>query len=73
MRFTNNKKKKKMANEDSEFSQNEQANFRRYSSKLASMVFRNDETFRTQLNQVLDQLNALEYSLKIAGDQVRTV
>jgi hypothetical protein len=25
------------------------------------------------LNQVLDQLNALEYSLKIAGDQVRTV
>ncbi|XP_064619703.1 HEAT repeat-containing protein 6-like isoform X2 [Lineus longissimus] len=55
--------------DDSEFLRNEQANFRRYSSRLASMVFRNDENFRVELNQILDQLNALEYAVKIAGDQ----
>ncbi|XP_074640382.1 HEAT repeat-containing protein 6-like [Tubulanus polymorphus] len=47
------------------FQASESENFKALTSKLACMVYRDDERFKSSLNQILDQLNALEYSMKI--------
>ena len=62
-----------MMAEETDFFAGEIEKFKKCSSKLSRMVFRDSEDFRRELNLILDELNSIEYSLKIAKEEVSFV
>ena len=56
--------------EESEFVAAEYTKFNNSKTILLRLVFKDSEDFRHTLSNVIDDLNSVEYSLKIASDEV---
>ena len=56
--------------EESEFVAAEFRKFNNSKTILLRLVFKDSEDFRHTLSTVIDDLNSVEYSLKIASDEV---
>ena len=59
--------------EDSDFVAAEFTKFNNSKAILLRLVFKDSENFRHTLSAVLDDLNSVEYSLKIAPDEVNSL
>ncbi|CAH1801099.1 unnamed protein product [Owenia fusiformis] len=49
--------------------ENEVEKYRKYRSKLITIVYRGDEGFKKDINLYIDELNSIEYTQKIAGNE----
>ena len=60
-----------MDDHTNDFSAGEIAKFREYSVKIFRLVYHDTEEYQRELQAILDELNALEYSLKFVREEVR--